>query len=194
MTILSTSLKNLARRGFNVERILSSRKAEKAAADERMRQERAQAQLKAAQALVSGCRALSNSESSPISLSLLTEPRQAGTMHEPASTTLRRRRPGLPRSNPPAAATPSRRERRQRHPRQPWVSSPTPAQQGHSPAALHLQLALADARWHCWWSETGASVESDGGGRRRIRRQGSLLEFEASVCSTRIEGTSRKQR
>ena len=53
MTILSTSLKNLARRGFNVERILSARKAEREAADERMRQERAQAQLVAAQALVS---------------------------------------------------------------------------------------------------------------------------------------------
>jgi hypothetical protein len=64
MTILSTSLKNLARRGFNVERILSSRKAEKAAADERMRQERAQAQLKAAQALVSWGRTRSESGSS----------------------------------------------------------------------------------------------------------------------------------
>lgn len=54
MTILSTTLKNLARRGFNVERVISARKAEREAADERMRQERAQAQLKAAQTLVSG--------------------------------------------------------------------------------------------------------------------------------------------
>lgn len=53
MTILSTTLKNLKRRGFNVDRILNARKAEREAADQRMREERAQAQLKAAQALAS---------------------------------------------------------------------------------------------------------------------------------------------
>lgn len=52
MNILSTSLKMLSRRGFNVERILASRKAEREAADARLREERAKAQEKAAQSLV----------------------------------------------------------------------------------------------------------------------------------------------
>lgn len=46
LTILSSHrLKNLKRRGFNVDRILNARKAEREAADQRMREERLQAQL-----------------------------------------------------------------------------------------------------------------------------------------------------
>ncbi|GAA5919060.1 hypothetical protein JCM1841_003725 [Sporobolomyces salmonicolor] len=51
LTILQTTLRNLKRRGFNVDRILNARKAEKEAADQRMREERLQAQLKVAEAL-----------------------------------------------------------------------------------------------------------------------------------------------
>ncbi|GJN91725.1 hypothetical protein Rhopal_004748-T1 [Rhodotorula paludigena] len=47
LTILQTTLKNLKRRGFNVDRIMNARKAEREAADQRMREERLQAQLKA---------------------------------------------------------------------------------------------------------------------------------------------------
>ncbi|GAA5977366.1 hypothetical protein JCM5350_002442 [Sporobolomyces pararoseus] len=47
LTILQTTLKNLKRRGFNVDRILTARKAEREAADQRLREERLQAQLKA---------------------------------------------------------------------------------------------------------------------------------------------------
>ncbi|BGP44913.1 hypothetical protein JCM10450v2_000728 [Rhodotorula kratochvilovae] len=50
-TILQTTLKNLKRRGFNVDRIMNARKAEREAADQRMREERLQAQLKAQSAL-----------------------------------------------------------------------------------------------------------------------------------------------
>lgn len=53
MTVLSTSLKTLARRGYNVERIQASRRAEREAADQRMREERARAAEKAATELVS---------------------------------------------------------------------------------------------------------------------------------------------
>ncbi|GAA6058557.1 hypothetical protein JCM10212_006996 [Sporobolomyces blumeae] len=49
LTILQTTLKNLKRRGFNVDRILNARKAEREAADQRMREERLQAQVKAAE-------------------------------------------------------------------------------------------------------------------------------------------------
>ncbi|GAA6001650.1 hypothetical protein JCM10207_002248 [Rhodosporidiobolus poonsookiae] len=49
LNILQTSLKTLKRRGFNVDRIINSRKAEREAADQRMREERLQAQLKAAE-------------------------------------------------------------------------------------------------------------------------------------------------
>ncbi|KDE08540.1 hypothetical protein MVLG_01317 [Microbotryum lychnidis-dioicae p1A1 Lamole] len=48
MTILSTPLKALRRRGFNVDRIVNARKAEREAADLRMREARARAQLDAA--------------------------------------------------------------------------------------------------------------------------------------------------
>ncbi|GAA5934189.1 hypothetical protein JCM3775_006930 [Rhodotorula graminis] len=51
LTILQTTLKNLKRRGFNVDRIMNARKAEREAADQRMREERLQAQLKAQSAL-----------------------------------------------------------------------------------------------------------------------------------------------
>ncbi|GAA5908053.1 uncharacterized protein JCM6883_004102 [Sporobolomyces salmoneus] len=50
LTILQTTLKNLKRRGFNVDRILSARKAEKEAADQRLREERLRNQLKAVEA------------------------------------------------------------------------------------------------------------------------------------------------
>lgn len=53
MTVLSTSLKTLARRGYNVERIQASRRAEREAADQRMREERAKAAERAAAELVS---------------------------------------------------------------------------------------------------------------------------------------------
>ncbi|GAA5980148.1 hypothetical protein JCM10908_001550 [Rhodotorula pacifica] len=46
LTILQTTLKNLKRRGFNVDRILQARKSEREAADQRLREERLQAQLK----------------------------------------------------------------------------------------------------------------------------------------------------
>ncbi|GAA6035210.1 hypothetical protein JCM8097_006421 [Rhodosporidiobolus ruineniae] len=51
LTILQTTLKNLKRRGFQVDRLLNARKAEREAAEQRMREERLQQQLKAAQAL-----------------------------------------------------------------------------------------------------------------------------------------------
>ncbi|BGP12853.1 hypothetical protein JCM10213_005226 [Rhodosporidiobolus nylandii] len=51
LTILQTTLKNLKRRGFQVDRLINARKAEREAAEQRMREERLQAQLKAAQAL-----------------------------------------------------------------------------------------------------------------------------------------------
>lgn len=51
--LLHNRLKNLKRRGFNVDRIMNARKAEREAADQRMREERLQAQLKAQSALVS---------------------------------------------------------------------------------------------------------------------------------------------
>ncbi|GAA5897454.1 hypothetical protein JCM8208_003276 [Rhodotorula glutinis] len=51
LTILQTTLKNLKRRGFNVDRIMNARKAEREAADQRLREERLQAQLKAQSAL-----------------------------------------------------------------------------------------------------------------------------------------------
>ncbi|KAK4046064.1 hypothetical protein OIV83_006387 [Microbotryomycetes sp. JL201] len=44
MTVLSTSLRNLSRRGYNVERIIASRKQEREAADRRMQEERARTQ------------------------------------------------------------------------------------------------------------------------------------------------------
>ncbi|KAM0793307.1 hypothetical protein ACM66B_000766 [Microbotryomycetes sp. NB124-2] len=44
MTVLSTSLRNLSRRGYNVERIIASRKQEREAADRRMQEERARSQ------------------------------------------------------------------------------------------------------------------------------------------------------
>ncbi|BGP21645.1 ubiquitin system component Cue [Rhodotorula toruloides] len=47
LTILQTTLKNLKRRGFNVDRIITARKAEREAAEQRAREERLQAQLKA---------------------------------------------------------------------------------------------------------------------------------------------------
>ncbi|GAA5922620.1 uncharacterized protein JCM15063_003364 [Sporobolomyces koalae] len=46
LTILQTTLKNLKRRGFNVDRILNARKAEREAADQRLREERLQDQLR----------------------------------------------------------------------------------------------------------------------------------------------------
>ncbi|KWU45472.1 hypothetical protein RHOSPDRAFT_28836 [Rhodotorula sp. JG-1b] len=46
LTILQTTLKNLKRRGFNVDRVLQARKAEREAADQKLREERLQAQLK----------------------------------------------------------------------------------------------------------------------------------------------------
>lgn len=49
MTILSTSLRNLKRRGFHVDKILSQRKAEREATERAMREERAKAELEAAQ-------------------------------------------------------------------------------------------------------------------------------------------------
>ncbi|GAA5832862.1 hypothetical protein JCM11251_000508 [Rhodosporidiobolus azoricus] len=51
LTILQTSLKALKRGGFQVDRLINARKAEREAAEQRMREERLQAQLKAAQAL-----------------------------------------------------------------------------------------------------------------------------------------------
>lgn len=44
MTLLSTSLRNLKRRGFHVDKILSQRKAEREAAEARMREERLKAE------------------------------------------------------------------------------------------------------------------------------------------------------
>ncbi|GAA5870207.1 hypothetical protein JCM16303_001925 [Sporobolomyces ruberrimus] len=49
LTILQTTLKNLKRRGFNVDRILNARKAERFAADQRLREEKLATQLKAAE-------------------------------------------------------------------------------------------------------------------------------------------------
>ncbi|GAA6015207.1 hypothetical protein JCM11491_000504 [Sporobolomyces phaffii] len=49
LTILQTTLKNLSRRGFNVDRILNARKAEREAADQRLREEKLQTQLRAAE-------------------------------------------------------------------------------------------------------------------------------------------------
>lgn len=47
MTLLSTSLRNLKRRGFHVDKILSQRKADKEAADRAMREERARLEREA---------------------------------------------------------------------------------------------------------------------------------------------------
>lgn len=47
MTLLSTSLRNLKRRGFHVDKILSQRKADKEAADRTMREERARIEREA---------------------------------------------------------------------------------------------------------------------------------------------------
>ncbi|ETS61627.1 hypothetical protein PaG_04119 [Moesziomyces aphidis] len=49
MTLLSTSLRNLKRRGFHVDKILSQRKAEREAAEARMREERLKAEERAAE-------------------------------------------------------------------------------------------------------------------------------------------------
>ncbi|GAC95754.1 hypothetical protein PHSY_003330 [Pseudozyma hubeiensis SY62] len=49
MTLLSTSLRNLKRRGFHVDKILSQRKAEREAAEAQMREERLKAQERAAE-------------------------------------------------------------------------------------------------------------------------------------------------
>ena len=48
MTLLSTSLRNLKRRGFHVDKILQQRKADREAAEARMREERMQAELEKA--------------------------------------------------------------------------------------------------------------------------------------------------
>lgn len=50
-TILSTRLKDLVRRGFNVDKLLNSRKAEREAADQRMRAERLQDEIRQASRL-----------------------------------------------------------------------------------------------------------------------------------------------
>ncbi|KAN0064579.1 hypothetical protein ACQY0O_002207 [Thecaphora frezii] len=50
MTLLSTSLRNLKRRGFHVDKILQQRKADREAAETRMREERMEAELAATQA------------------------------------------------------------------------------------------------------------------------------------------------
>ncbi len=49
MTLLSTSLRNLKRRGFHVDKILSQRKAEREAAEAQMREERLKAEERAAE-------------------------------------------------------------------------------------------------------------------------------------------------
>ena len=49
MTVLSTPLKQLKRRGYNVDRIINSRKAEREAADQRLREEQLRRQLAPAQ-------------------------------------------------------------------------------------------------------------------------------------------------
>ncbi len=49
MTLLSTSLRNLKRRGFHVDKILSQRKAEREAAEAKMREERLEAEERAAE-------------------------------------------------------------------------------------------------------------------------------------------------
>ncbi|KAM0748229.1 hypothetical protein T439DRAFT_328208 [Meredithblackwellia eburnea MCA 4105] len=46
MTVLQTSLKNLKRRGYNVDRILNARQAAREAAEARLREERRQAQIR----------------------------------------------------------------------------------------------------------------------------------------------------
>ncbi|GAA5986839.1 hypothetical protein JCM11641_007813 [Rhodosporidiobolus odoratus] len=51
VTILQTTLKSLRRRGFQVDRLINARKAEKEAAEQRMREERLQQQLQASQKL-----------------------------------------------------------------------------------------------------------------------------------------------
>ncbi|BGO96619.1 hypothetical protein RTG_00437 [Rhodotorula toruloides ATCC 204091] len=51
LTILQTTLKNLKRRGFNVDRIITARRAEREAAEQRAREDRLQAQLKAQSAM-----------------------------------------------------------------------------------------------------------------------------------------------
>ncbi|KAH8916083.1 hypothetical protein BT69DRAFT_1356002 [Atractiella rhizophila] len=51
MTLLQTSVKNLKRRGFNVDRLLNARRLEKEVEDQRNRELELQAQLEAAQAL-----------------------------------------------------------------------------------------------------------------------------------------------
>ncbi|KAK4698280.1 hypothetical protein P7C70_g8001, partial [Phenoliferia sp. Uapishka_3] len=51
MTVLQTSLKNLKRRGYNVDRILNARQAMKEAAESRLREERRVAQLNEANTL-----------------------------------------------------------------------------------------------------------------------------------------------
>ena len=49
MTLLSTSLRNLKRRGFHVDKILSQRKAEREAAEAKLREERLKAEERAAE-------------------------------------------------------------------------------------------------------------------------------------------------
>lgn len=49
MTLLSTSLRNLKRRGFHVDKILSQRKADREAAERHQREERARMEMEAAQ-------------------------------------------------------------------------------------------------------------------------------------------------
>ncbi|EST08526.1 Protein of unknown function DUF3684 [Kalmanozyma brasiliensis GHG001] len=49
MTLLSTSLRNLKRRGFHVDKILSQRKAEREAAEAKMREDRLKAEERAAE-------------------------------------------------------------------------------------------------------------------------------------------------
>ncbi|GAA5857149.1 hypothetical protein JCM8547_009340 [Rhodosporidiobolus lusitaniae] len=53
LTILQTTLKNLKRRGFQVDRLLNARKAEREAAEQRLREERLREQLRKSQALSS---------------------------------------------------------------------------------------------------------------------------------------------
>ena len=56
MTLLSTSLRNLKRRGFHVDKILSQRKAEREAAEVKLREERLKAEERAAEEKASEAR------------------------------------------------------------------------------------------------------------------------------------------
>lgn len=46
MTLLQTSIRDLKRRGFNVDRIMNARRAEQEAIEQKRREERADADLK----------------------------------------------------------------------------------------------------------------------------------------------------